>query len=279
MVEVSCILCGKDDSEPVTVQNGFRVVRCRGCRLVYANPRPAPEELPPLYAEYHGRWGMDEHSWGELMRGVFRESENLLEGTLNGRKTRRLLDVGCGFGSFVKIMQSRGWDGEGIDPSPVTVAAARSKGLPVRLGTIESFEAPSAAYDVVTMFYVLEHLPDPMAALKKVHSLLAPGGTVLLRVPDTTPIVRMLAPFGLGKSLYDPPFHLYDFSPRVLRSMLLAAGFETIRTFPGQSTVPSRLGQRVVSVASSALARGLYAASRGRFLLPGVSKTTVARKP
>jgi len=153
------------------------------------------------------------------------------------------------------------------------------EGHPVRLGTLEEFHCASGSYDAVTMFYVLEHLRDPMGALRKVSDLLAPGGTVLIRVPDTTPIVRLLAPLGVGAALYDLPFHLYDFSPAVLGEMLRRTRFVDVRTFPGQPTLPSRLGSRMISLVFGALAGGIHAVSRGRILLPGVSKTTTARKP
>jgi hypothetical protein len=129
------------------------------------------------------------------------------------------------------------------------------------------------------MFYVLEHLPDPMGALRKAWSLLSPGGTLLIRVPHTTPIVRLLAPLGLGGALYDPPFHLYDFSPAVLQQMLRRTGFVDVRTFPGKPTVPSRLGARTASQFFGSLAAGVHALTRGAVLLPGVSKTTITRKP
>lgn len=258
--------------------DGYRVVRCRGCGLVSVDPRPAPGELAALYAGYHSRDGQDEASWARLMDRVFRESATILRPVPGGGDAGRLLDVGCGFGAFVGLMRGRGWDAEGVDPSPAAVAAARKAGLPVRLGTLEEIDAPAGAYDAVTLFYVLEHLPQPLRALEKIHGLLKPGGTLLLRVPHTTPIVRLLAPFGAGAALYDPPFHLYDFSPRVLSRMLAEAGFAGARTFPGRPTVPSRLGPRIVSILCGAAAAGLYRASRGRLLLPGVSKTTIAGK-
>ncbi len=191
----------------------------------------------------------------------------------------RLLDVGCGYGGFVSLMRDRGWDAEGLDPSPVTVAAASAKGVPVRLGTLHEFSRSGAPYRAVTMFYVLEHLFDPISALRKVFGLLEPGGVLLVRVPDTTPIVRLLSPFGLGDGLYDPPFHLFDFPPRVLAMMLAGAGFGKIRTFPGRNTIPPRVGPRLATMLFGALGRGLFAGSGGRILLPGVSKTTIARKP
>jgi SAM-dependent methyltransferase len=276
---VLCNLCVADDAEPIACQNGFRIVRCRRCGLVYVNPRPAADDLPSLYAEYHIRRGGNEASWERLMGRVFREAAEVLGSSRNGSGPGRLLDVGCGFGAFVAGMRERGWDAVGLDPSQAAVAVATGRGRPVRLGTLEGMHSKGGVYDVVTMFYVLEHLPDPLGALRKTLDLLAPGGMILLRVPHTTPIVRLLTPFGVGGSLYDPPFHLYDFSPSVLREMLRRTGFVDVRTFPGKPTRPSGLGSRIVTTLFGALATGVHALTRGVVLLPGVSKTTIARKP
>jgi SAM-dependent methyltransferase len=203
----------------------------------------------------------------------------LLEGARGEYGSGRLLDIGCGFGDFVALMQTKGWRAAGLDPSENAVAAATRKGIPVSRGTLEAFDAPAGTFDAITMFYVLEHLPDPMGALKKAYDLLLPGGTLVARVPHTTPIVRMLSPFGMGASLYDAPYHLYDFPPSVLGEMLRKAGFIEVRTFPGRPTCPTGLGARLASRVFGELAKVLYTASGGRFLLPGVSKTTIARKP
>lgn len=274
-----CILCGRDAPRPVVARNGYAIVRCGGCGLVYVHPRPPEEDLPGLYLGYHTRDGGKEAGWNRLMGEIFREAAGHLDALRNGSGPPRLLDVGCGYGGFVSLMLGRGWDAEGVDPSPTTVAAAAAKGLPVRLGTLEEVSRSGAAYCAITMFYVLEHLFDPMSALRKVFELLEPGGALLLRVPDTTPVVRLLSPVGLGDGLYDPPFHLFDFPPRVLTRMLAEAGFGKIRTFPGRNTIPPRMMPRLATLLFGALARGMFAGSGGRFLLPGVSKTTIARKP
>ena len=276
---VRCNLCGGDTTHHVGAQRGLGIVRCRGCGLVYVNPRPRAEELTSLYADYHARDGQGEATWDRLMSRVFRESAELLCSTQNTSGRSRLLDVGCGFGGFADLMRERGWDAEGVDPSPSVVEAATRKGRTVRLGTLEEFSADRGPYDAVTMFYVLEHLPDPMGALRKVFDLLVPGGILLVRVPHTTPIFRLLVPLGLAGGLYDPPFHLYDFSPAVLREMLRRTGFEGIRTFPGQPTIPARLGPRLASSFFGAIAVRLHTVTRGAVLLPGVSKSTLARKP
>ncbi len=276
---VECNLCGGDATRPVATQRGLGIVRCRACGLVYVNPRPPAGELTALYADYHGRDGQDESSWDRLMSRVFREAAELLCSTRTASGRARLLDVGCGFGGFIDLMRQRGWDAEGVDPAPSAVEVATRRGRAVRLGTLEGFPAERGPYDAVTMFYVLEHLPDPMGALRKVFDLLVPGGTLLVRVPHTTPIVRLLAPLGLGGELYDPPFHLYDFTPAVLQEMLRRTGFRAARTFPGQPTIPARLGPRLAAAFFGAVATGLHAATRGSVLLPGVSKSTLARKP
>jgi SAM-dependent methyltransferase len=278
MQPISCTLCASDQAEPIARHNGFRIVRCRACGLVSVSPRPPAERLLAWYADYHTRGGANEASWDRLMGGVFRESAEILCASRDGSGRRRLLDVGCGFGGFVAAMRERGWDAEGLDPSPAVVAAAVRRGRPVRLGTLEGLPSECGGYDAVTMFYVLEHLADPLAALEKAWRLLSWGGTIVIRVPHTTPIVRLLAPVGLGGALYDPPFHLYDFSPAVLQRLLRRAGFAEIRTFPGQPTMPIRLGARVAAVLFGALAIGIHAVTRGAVLLPGVSKTTIARK-
>ena len=274
-----CILCGRDAPQPVTVQKGYPIVRCGGCGLVYVHPKPPEEDLPGLYGGYHARDGGNEAGWDRLMGKIFREAADRLDASRNGSGPPRLLDVGCGYGGFLSLMRDRGWDAEGVDPSPMTVAAASAKGVPVRLGTLDEFSRSGAAYRAITMFYVLEHLFDPMSALRKVFALLEPGGVLLVRVPDTTPIVRLLSPFGLGDGLYDPPYHLFDFPPRVLTMMLAEAGFGKIRTFPGRNTIPPRIGPRLATMLFGALARCLFAGSGGRILLPGASKTTIARKP
>ena len=277
--QVACNLCGRDNNEDIATQRGLRIVRCRTCGLVYVNPRPTAEQLAVLYAGYHARDGANAGSWDRLMCRVFGEAADLLCATRTTSGSGRVLDVGCGFGGFVELMCERGWDAEGVDPSAAVVDAASRRGRNVRLGTLEERSADHGPYDAVTMFYVLEHLRDPKGALRKVFEVLVPGGVLLARVPHTTPIFRLLAPLGLGGGLYDPPFHLYDFAPAVLQEMLRRTGFVEIRTFPGQPTVPLHLGPRLAASFFGAVATWLHTVTRGKLLLPGVSKTTLARKP
>ncbi|HHL40943.1 MAG TPA: class I SAM-dependent methyltransferase [Deltaproteobacteria bacterium] len=279
LCRVSCNVCGADDTIPVTVQSGWPVVRCRRCGFVYVNPRPDPSRLPSLYDDYLPSRMADPGSWRRYMERVFRTTAAMIEELAPGRGG--VLDVGCGYGYFVEEMARRGWRACGVDLSASAVEAARARGLRVERGSVERLPPGlRGPFDAVTMFYVLEHLHDPLSALEGVRRLLRPGGVLVLRLPHTTPIVRLLDLVGVKNNLYDPPFHLCDFSPSTVRIILEKAGFSVVKTCIGGWTEPLSPGPRLASALSGRLASLLSKATGGRLLLPGVSKTTLAlREP
>lgn len=277
LVDASCILCGASKRLPLTVQNSYSVVECASCGFVYVSPRPAEGEYERLYVDYLPQKMEDPYAWKRYMRLVFSETADRIEAALPEKG--RCLDIGCGFGFFVEEMKGRGWEAFGIDISRTAVEFARSIGLDSRLGTIEEPGFAEGSFDAITMFYVLEHLTDPLDALRRVKALLKPGGVLAIRVPHTTPIVRLLDLFRIKNNLYDPPFHLSDFSPESARRILEKAGFTGIDQIIGGATLPPKAGPYMVSVAFNTAAELLYRLSAGRLLLPGVSKTTLARKP
>ena len=132
-------------------------------------------------------------------------------------------------------------------------------------------------YDAVTLFYVIEHVENPIAVLKTVKRILKPGGVVLLRWPHTTPIVKLLRPWAAKLDLYHTPYHLYDFSPTTMAMLLDLSGFTAIETIIGGHTCPAHRPSRWVTRACGRLAQTLLTVSKGCWLLPGVSKTTLGR--
>jgi 2-polyprenyl-3-methyl-5-hydroxy-6-metoxy-1,4-benzoquinol methylase len=140
---------------------------------------------------------------------------------------RRLLDVGCGDGGFLRLARDCGWQVEGVEPDPQAAAAARRHGVPVHTGGLEACAGRSACFDLVTMSHVLEHLHDPVAALADCHRLLGPGGRLWLATPNID---------SLGHAAYGPhwrgleaPRHLVLFDEAGLRRLLQAAGFQAVR--------------------------------------------------
>lgn len=276
MQHVNCNICGIDDTCLIAVQNNYNVVNCRNCGLVYVNPRPVPAVLTQLYTGYHQRDGKDEHVWARLMERNFKDVALHLNKVFPERG--KILDIGCGYGHFIEIMRDFGWTAWGIDLSPKTLFYAREKGLNAANTSIDDVTFPDDFFDAITAFYVLEHLANPLSALKKVIKMLKPGGVVVIRVPHTTPIVRILSVFKVKNNLYDIPYHLYDFSPKTISLLLKKAGFSLIRVKPGCPTLPVKFFERLTSVVSGNLAKILFAISMGKFLLPGTSKTIIATK-
>jgi SAM-dependent methyltransferase len=145
-------------------------------------------------------------------------------------------------------------------------------------GPLERAGLPEGHFDVVTAFYVVEHLPDPITFLKECHRVLKPGGLLLLRYPHTTPIKNLLRLLGIENRLYDLPAHLSDFSPETIQRLLAKGGFDSCVHFIGGYTLPESLGKRVSSSFFGNLSEVLFHLSGKKFLLPGVSKTVLTFK-
>jgi len=276
MEAAACALCGADDHVLADVQRGFRMVECRQCGLVYLNPRPTPDWLARSYQQYLPNDPEAIANWKRMMAPLYRTARRrLIQSHPSGG---RLLDVGCAYGHFLEVMRSVGWQVEGIEICEQAAAACQRKELAVQTATLATAHLPLVHYDVVTMFYVLEHVTDPMGGLRKIYASLKHGGLCLVRVPHTTPIVKFLARLGRRTALYDPPYHLFDYPPSVLTRMLRETGFENIRIEIDAATRPAPIGRRMVSIATSWVGRMLYRISGGRLLLPGVSKTALAER-
>jgi SAM-dependent methyltransferase len=151
-------------------------------------------------------------------------------------------------------------------------------GLEVSDQPLPRADWPDGCYDVITLFYVIEHLPDPMAVLKEAHRLLRPGGLLFLRWPHTAPIVKLLRPWAERLKLYQAPSHLFDFSPRTLYKILDRTGFHEIRTTVCGWTKPTTRGAQLAAWIFGSLGEKLAKISGDSLLLPGVSKTTLARR-
>lgn len=273
-----CILCGHSFSRKVHTAGRWQYLQCPFCSLVSLWPRPSAEEILRGYVDYLPVEPRKVHEWETMMAPVIRTSRELIESRAS-TQGRRLLDVGCGHGFFLREMASRGWVVEGIEVSPAGRSYAEGRlGLKVHPGPLEEASLPEQSFDVVTLFYVIEHVHDPVGLIRAVRRVLRPGGMVLLRWPHSTPIVKLLGPFSRRLDLYHTPYHLYDFSPRTMSRLLRLCGLERVETVIGGHTRPSGLIGRTASRFFGVMGEGLFRLSTSAFLLPGVSKTTLAFK-
>ncbi len=143
----------------------------------------------------------------------------------------RLLDIGCGTGDFVEFSGEQGWDATGIEPSRLASERARSRGLNVFSGTLEQAVAAHAgpAYDTITMLYVLEHVPDPVAWVRNARNMLVPGGRFAVVVPNDFTELQAAAATAIGAEKpwwVAVPDHINYFDFASLERTLVGEGFE-----------------------------------------------------
>jgi len=276
MEEIPCPICEATKTDALHQEGSFQMVKCPSCQFIYLSPRPTNESLLRFYQHYLPEDRSSIQSWEKMMEPIFKRAAHLIKQHKGGG---RLLDVGAGFGFFLVEMKKRGWEVMGVEVSQKAIDHARDVlGLTVHPGPLEKIGFPENYFDVVSGFYVIEHLPDPITFLKECHRILKPGGFLLLKYPNTTPIKGLLQLFGISNRFYDLPAHLADFSPRIIQRCLERVGFERCLHMIGGHTLPRGLAKRIASSFFGNLSEALFYLSLKKFLLPGVSKTVLASK-
>jgi SAM-dependent methyltransferase len=233
-----CCLCGVEEGMPVAVGEDFEyrtsrdtfvAMRCTACGLIYLNPRPADSELDRIYPPSYHAFQFSEENFGLAHRVRSRlEARRMLSYCKKLRDVARILDVGCGDGFHLRLLKEYGrpgWRLEGVDASERAVQAARSSGLDVHLGTIESANLPADAYDLVLLIATVEHVANPLAVLKAAARLLRPGGRVVIVTDNTATLdFRLFGARHWGG--YHFPRHWNLFDKRSLRQLAEQAGLE-----------------------------------------------------
>lgn len=274
----SCILCKASNWRFIYQKDEWKYFCCRHCGLIVLHPRPPHQILMRNYDDYLPMQSEEIKQWEAMMRPIIHISADLIESHASRRKGR-ILDVGCGYGFFLREMASRGWQVEGIEISGAGRQYALERwGLNVYSRPLEELAFSKNRFDAITLFYVIEHVADPIHLLAEVRRVLKPGGLIFLRWPHSTPIVRLLGPFNRYLDLYHTPYHLYDFSPKTMKLLLDLSGFANIQTQIGGYTTPNDKLGRWSSRLFGWMGEVLFLLSGGKTLLPGVSKSTWALK-
>lgn len=246
----ACPICGTSSAGKYAIASdrlfgiapgNFPLHRCISCGCIFQHPLPEPATIASFYPQEYW-WADKERSKFSAVLGkmerAYREFVALdhvrfLErcATRNGTG-RTLLDIGCGSGTFLHLARRHGFAPHGMDVSARAVALAQEQyDLPVRQGDIGSDVWQGRDFDFVTMFHVLEHLPDPRTALAYAGGLLKPGGSLILQVPNAASFQARL--FGTRWYGLDVPRHLINFTPQSLVLLLKQAGFsgKVVRRF------------------------------------------------
>jgi len=207
----------------------FRVVRCVQCGLLRQDPRPTRAMMdfyyPPEYEPYSVAIDAESSSLRRFDRryGMSKRQRAIERFCAGGR----LLDIGCATGNFLHEMARSGrWQVEGVEPNTEAARYGRAHfGLTIHTGELTTVELPTASYDVITMWNVLEHLHDVMATLRIVARLLKPSGWFVFSIPNLRSWdCRLFGKYWMGWEL---PRHLYYPDPTLMKAMLSNVGLHT----------------------------------------------------
>lgn len=230
-----CDVCAGTDFIPIDRE--ANIVQCRSCDYRFVNPRPSQREIAAAYSNPHfyDGWLADdagrEKMWAKRLR--------LVRQRVRGD---RVLDVGAGIGTFLAMARQRGWRVAGTEVSTSALELARSRhGIDLFNGQAEDLQLPTNAFDVVTLWHVLEHVPSPSRLLHVCHDALVPGGSIVIALPNDSDGImvrnrikrsafRLLGRKAAPRVRYErlapgSEIHLSHFTLPVLKRLLAKEGF------------------------------------------------------
>ncbi|SRR6266446_2507232 len=214
------------------IDGKYEVWRCGLCQLEQMFPVPAPAQLKSLYESHYNFGGEKGTLYTNLREWLF--SSFLyrmwirLDGDLSfhGRKgTGRLIDIGCNEGRGLQIYARNGFQVEGCELNETAAAVARDRGFIVHPHPVGEF-TPSAPYDVAVLSNVLEHVPDPLQMLIETRRILSSKGQLWISCPNSQSWLRNM--FGRYWINWHVPFHVSQFSPQTVTTLMEQAGFKRI---------------------------------------------------
>jgi SAM-dependent methyltransferase len=252
---IRCALCGAVERTHVLDKDGYPIARCRSCGLVQVDVELGRDELEQIYGE-------DFFTEEELFHDYVAQRDVRLESgaSLSAILARlvpdgRLLDVGSAAGFFLEAA-SRYYEVTGVEFSPFAADFARREfGHRVLTGDVTEAGLEGEQFDVVTMWATIEHMADPLAAVRAVAGLTRPGGLFVLSTGDVTgPLARRDL---YGWNLMLPPYHLFFFSPQTIELLLAKAGFRLRKiVYDGVVTESGPLASRRGNSLATALGLG-----------------------
>lgn len=236
MESFTCQICNYHEKKPFLEvwdhqrEKQFPVVKCSGCGLVSLKEMPSSALLDKYYS--------DSYHYKIKEKGLVHLLENNLNQAMHRKHLKKieqhaqkgkLLDLGCGSGYFLKFVQQLGWEVQGVEMSDYAAEIARKQGISVSTKSVTEAVFPEEAFDVITMFNVLEHMTNLDEVMANNYRWLKPGGLLVVEVPNVNSIQRKI--FGGNWVHWDVPRHIFHFSPETLRKLAEKSGFKVIEEY------------------------------------------------
>ena len=182
------------------VDSAHNIFKCNRCGYIFDNPRPAFDEIINFYS------GEDQYnSWLKEEKGRDILWQRRLKMVKNLKNTGALLDIGAGIGQFL-FFAGHDFEVQGTEISKTAIKTAKEKyNLNLIKGEIEDIDFGDRRFDVITLFHILEHVPDPSSVIERCYELLSDKGVLIIAVPNEInslikrPVKRLLSILHIGK--------------------------------------------------------------------------------
>jgi len=228
-----CGYCKKDDSRELyhtfdTFGNDYTINQCNKCSAYFLSPRPDEALLAMAYDDSY--YGMKDEKFEGLVERFINYFRNNRAKRLSNqlKKTGKVLDIGCGNGKFLKsLLQYGRFDLFGIEMEGNSAKrATRIKEINLKIGSLKKDDFMTESLDAISLFHVFEHLTEPMETLEIISNIIRKDGILMISIPN---IDSFQSHIFKGKWLHlDPPRHLFFFTPKDLKALLLTYGFELV---------------------------------------------------
>ncbi|OAB80238.1 methyltransferase [Cochleicola gelatinilyticus] len=186
--------------------------------MLVTSPQPKLTELEKYYnsdayiSHTDEDKGLVSFLYQTVKKYALKKKLKLIQNLNGGNGT--LLDIGAGTGDFLKVAKNSNWEIDGIEPNKNARRLANEKGIDL-LSTFDSL--PKKQYDIITLWHVLEHLPDLDATLQKIEHLVRPGGSVIIAVPNFNSYDAKF--YKMYWAAFDVPRHLWHFSRNSMKQL------------------------------------------------------------
>lgn len=198
--------------------------------MLITHPQPSLEKLPSYYesvdyiSHTDGNKSLFEKMYQFVKSIALKNKLNLIN---SESQKGRILDIGAGVGDFLSVAKNNGWETTGIEPSDKAKSIAKSKGVTF----VENLsELPNNSFDVITMWHVLEHVPNLEHQIAELKRLIKPDGTVIIAVPNFNSFDANY--YGHFWAAYDVPIHLWHFSKKAIEKLFAKENLELKKVLP-----------------------------------------------
>ncbi len=211
-------------------QETFELLHDEELDMLITHPQPSLEKLPSYYesvsyiSHTDGNKSLFEKMY-QFVKGIALKNKLKL---INAQSNKgRILDIGAGVGDFLSVCKNDDWQTVGIEPSDKAKNIAKSKGV----SFVEHLsELEDNSFDIITMWHVLEHVPDLENQIKELKRLIKPNGTVIIAVPNFNSFDANY--YGKYWAAFDVPIHLWHFSKTAIQKLFVKENLELVNVLP-----------------------------------------------